>query len=225
VSPDFVMLENGNSRINVKVKSGNETELNGQGPDIDEKALNRLYEKLDRLQRGDVLILAGSIPPSLPDNIYETIMARLSGKGVIFSVDAAKQLLTNVLKYKPFVIKPNNIELGEIFGKQLLTTEEIIECAKNLQGKGAKNVLVSRAEKGSVLISESGSVHIMGTANGKVRNSVGAGDSMLAGFIAGYIEKKDFEYALKLGTACGGATAFSDGLCTKENIWKIFEQI
>ena len=170
-------------------------------------------------------MLAGSIPKSLPENIYEKIMERLEGKNVRVVVDATKDLLKNVLKYKPFLIKPNNFELGEIFKKDLKNDDEIVYYAKELQKLGARNVIVSMAKNGSVLVTEEGSVIKMGVANGVVKNSVGAGDSMVAGFIAGYILKNDYEYALKLGTAAGGATAFTDDLATKEEIQNILSQL
>lgn len=218
---DFVKLHEGFSRINVKIKSSDETELNGQGPKISEADINELFARLDKLSSGDTLILAGSIPNTLPADIYEKILERLSGRGIRFVVDATKDLLVNVLKYKPFLIKPNNHELGEIFGKKLSTDEEIIDCAEKLQEKGALNVLVSMAGDGSILVDEKGEVHRMGVPKGKVLNSVGAGDSMVAGFTAGCELTGDYSYALKLGTACGSATAFSSGLADKETIDKL----
>lgn len=217
IDTDFVRLEKGNSRINVKIKSAEETELNGQGPDIDDKAIAALFEKLDKLSDGDTLILAGSIPSSLPSDIYERILERLSGKQIKVVVDATKDLLLNVLKYKPFLIKPNDHELGEMFGVELKTDDEIEKYARKLQDMGAVNVLISMAGDGAMLIDEFGKKHRCGVCRGTVKNSVGAGDSMVAGFTAGSING-DYEYALKLGTAAGGATAFSDGLATKEKI-------
>ena len=224
IETDFVRLENGFSRINVKIKSGDETELNGQGPAIDDRSLDRLFSKLDKLTEGDVLVLAGSIPSSMPSDIYEKILERLSGKNIKAVVDATKDLLLNVLKYKPFLIKPNNHELGEMFGVTLKTTDEIAEYAQKLKDMGARNVLVSMAGDGALLLDENGKTHICGVCKGTVKNSVGAGDSMVAGFIAGS-EKGDYEYALKLGTAAGGATAFSDGLAVKEEIFRLLEQL
>lgn len=217
IDTDFVRLEKGNSRINVKIKSAEETELNGQGPDIDDKAIATLFEKLDKLSDGDTLILAGSIPSSLPSDIYERILERLSGIQIKVVVDATKDLLLNVLKYKPFLIKPNDHELGEMFGVELKTDDEIEKYARKLQDMGAVNVLISMAGDGAMLIDEFGKKHRCGVCRGTVKNSVGAGDSMVAGFTAGSING-DYEYALKLGTAAGGATAFSDGLATKEKI-------
>lgn len=224
IDADFVRLKSGNSRINVKIKSTEETELNGQGPDIDEAAINALFAKLDKLSDGDTLILAGSIPSSLPSDIYEKILGRLSGRNIKTVVDATKDLLLNVLKYKPFLVKPNNHELGEMFGAELKTDEEIEKYARKLQEMGAVNVLISMAGDGAMLIDEYGKMHRCGVCRGTVRNSVGAGDSMVAGFMAGSI-KGDYEYALKLGTAAGGATAFSDGLAEKAKIDELLKTL
>lgn len=225
IKTDFVRLESGNSRINVKIKTDKETEINGQGPFISEKVLGQLYEKLYRLTNGDILILAGSIPYSLPNNIYENILEKLSGKDIRFIVDAEKNLLLNSLKYKPFLIKPNNFELGDIFGVDLRSTEEIIIYAQKLRKMGASNVLVSMAEKGSVLADDNGNIHIMKAPSGTAVNSVGAGDSMLAGFVAGYLETQNYEYAMRLGTAAGSATAFSEGLAERNDIINFFKKI
>ncbi len=224
IETDFVKLDNGFSRINVKIKSGAETEINGQGPKISTDALNELFKKLDEINDGDTLILAGSIPSSLPSDIYERILERLSGRKIKAVVDATKDLLKNVLKYRPFLIKPNNFELGEMFGVTLKTTDEIIEYAKKLKDMGAVNVLISMAGDGAVLIDENDKVHICGVCKGKVKNSVGAGDSMVAGFVAGS-ESGDYEYALKLGTATGGATAFSEGLAKRAEIDELLKQL
>ncbi len=223
IMSDFVHLDNGFSRINVKIKSSAETELNGCGPDIPEKALEELFRKTDEIKEGDTVVLAGSIPSSLPEDIYEKILSRLDGKNVKAVVDATKSLLMNVLKYKPFLIKPNIYELGEMFGVKLKTIDEIIAYAGKLKEMGAVNVLVSMAEDGAVLLDEYGKTHICGVCRGTVKNSVGAGDSMVAGFIAG--SEKSYEYALKLGTASGGATAFSEGLAKKEEILRLLEQL
>ena len=224
IDTDFVRLENGNSRINVKIKSAEETELNGQGPDIDGKAIAALFEKLDGLKDGDTLILAGSIPSSLPSDIYQRILERLSGKKIKTVVDATKDLLLNVLKYKPYLVKPNNHELGEMFGVTLKTDEEIETYARKLRDMGAVNVLISMAGDGAMLIDEYGKMHRCGVCRGTVKNSVGAGDSMVAGFIAGSLGG-DYEYALKLGTAAGGATAFSDGLAAREKINELLQTL
>lgn len=224
IKSDFVRLKTGNSRINVKIKAGEETELNGQGPHIDDEALKALFVKLDKLSDGDTLVLAGSIPSSLPSDIYERIMQRLSDRKIRTVVDATNDLLLNVLKYKPFLIKPNNHELGEMFGVTLSEDEEIERYARKLKDMGAINVLISMAGDGAMLIDENGKCHRCGVCKGKVRNSVGAGDSMVAGFLTG-AQNGDYEYALKLGTAAGGATAFSDGLAVKTKIEELLAQL
>ena len=218
------IIERGFSRINVKIKSECETELNGQGPAIDDKALGELFAKLDDISDGDTIVLSGSIPGSMPADIYERILERLQDRKVKAVVDATKDLLLNVLKYKPYLIKPNNHELGEMFGVTLKTTDEIAEYAKKLKDMGAQNVLISMAGDGALLIDENGRTHICGVCRGTVKNSVGAGDSMVAGFIAGS-SGSDYEHALKLGTAAGGATAFSDGLAEKELIFELLKQL
>ena len=220
----IVHLKNGFSRINVKIKSEEETDLNGQGPVIDEAALQELFEKLKQLKDGDTLVLAGSIPNTLPADIYERILESLSDRAIRTVVDATKDLLLNVLKYKPFLVKPNNYELGEMFGVTLHTTEEIATYAAKLKEMGAQNVLVSMAGDGALLLDEHGKTHVCGVCKGTVKNSVGAGDSMVAGFLAGSIDG-DYAYALKLGTATGGATAFSDGLAKREEIDRLLQQL
>jgi 1-phosphofructokinase len=218
ISNDFVYLKEGYTRINVKIKSDKEIDINAQGPKISQDDVEKLFEKLEKLNAGDSIVLAGSIPSSLPDNIYETILDKLDGKGINFVVDATGDLLMNVLKYKPFLIKPNHHELGEIFGVEVTTLDDIVKYGKMLQDKGAKNVLVSRGKDGAVLIDENGKVYTMGNVPGKPISSVGCGDSMVAGFVAGYINTSDYAYALKLGSACGNATVFSPTLATKEEI-------
>ena len=222
---DFIHLAEGMTRINVKIKSGTETELNGAGPNIPDSAMEQLNAKIDALQKDDVLILAGSIPKSLPQDTYERLLARLDGKGVRAVVDATQNLLVNVLPYHPFLIKPNNHELGEIVGRELHGDAEITAAAHTLQEKGARNVLVSMAGDGALLVDEHGEVHRIGCPKGKVVNSVGAGDSMVAGFVAGYLQSGSYEQALKLGTACGSATAFSLGLAKKENIESLLKTL
>lgn len=218
IQTDFIWLDSGLTRINVKIKAEAETEINGRGPDIGAEALDALFQKLDRLGEGDMLVISGSIPATLPSDIYERILARLEGRGIHFVVDATRELLCNVLPYRPFLIKPNNLELGEIFGRVLKTDEEIRDCAAQLQKRGARNVLVSMAGDGSLLLDETGACHRLGVPKGKVLNSVGAGDSMVAGFLAGWLERGDYAYAHRLGAAAGSATAFSDGLATGEEV-------
>ena len=225
IEEDFIMLNEGISRINVKIKSDEETEINAQGPNISDEAYEELLNKLDKLQKDDVLILAGSIPSSLPDDVYEIILERLYAKGVTFVVDATKDLLMNVLRFKPFLIKPNNHELGEMFGTVLKTDDEIEEYAKKLQEMGARNVLISMAGDGAMLITEDGQRFRVGVPKGTVKNSVGAGDSMVAGFVAGYIKTRDYQVALNMGTAAGSATAFSDDLATGDLINSIYETL
>lgn len=220
INTDFVHLDSGFSRINVKVKSDEETELNGQGPDISEKAIEELFEKLNAVSDGDIVILSGSIPRTLPSNMYERILERVKHKTVKVAVDACGELLLNTLKYNPFLIKPNREELEKTFNVKLENVESIIEYAKKLQELGAKNVLVSMAGDGAVLVAENDSVYMCDACRGEVISSVGAGDSMLAGFIAG-LERGSYEYALKLGTATGGATAFSGGLARAEKIYEL----
>jgi 1-phosphofructokinase len=221
INCDFNCLKSGNTRINVKIKADTELDVNANGPDICEDDISQLLLKLDEIKSGDFLVLAGSIPKNLPNNIYERILQRLQGRGVNFVVDATGSLLMNVLKYKPFLVKPNHHELGDLFGVKTETDAEIEKYAKKLQSLGAKNVLVSRASKGAMLIDENGKAHTIGVVNGKLVNSVGCGDSMVAGFVAGYISKNDYAYALKLGTACGNATAFSPELATKDEVMDI----
>ncbi len=225
IKSGFISLPEGISRINVKIKGQAETEINAQGPAIPEEAQKELFDKINTLVDGDMLILAGSIPNSLPSDVYEKIIALVSDRKIDVVVDATKDLLKNVLKYHPFLIKPNNHELGEMFGKVLKTDEELEEHAKKLQEMGARNVLISMAGDGAMLISEDGQKFRMGVPKGEVRNSVGAGDSMVAGFIAGYFKNKSYEEALKMGTAAGSATAFSDDLATGEAILKLYESL
>ena len=212
---DLIHVREGMTRVNVKIKAAEETEINGIGPVITEADMELLNQKLDAIGSEDVLVLSGSIPSCLPGDTYERIMARLDGRGIPIAVDATKDLLVNVLKYHPFLIKPNNHELGEIFGKVLKTDEEIAECAGKLQDMGGRNILVSMAGDGALLLDENGETHRIGCPKGKVVNSVGAGDSMVAGFLAGWLGTGDYGYALKLGTAAGSATAFSIGLAEK----------
>ena len=225
VATDFIKLPEGMSRINVKIKAEQETEINGQGPAISMEQVEKLFEKLDRLEKGDCLVLAGTIPASLPSDIYEQIMDRLKDKEIHIVVDATKDLLLNVLKYHPFLIKPNNHELGEMFGVVLKTDEEIVEYAKKLQERGARNVLISMAGDGAILLTETKDVYKMGVPKGTVVNSVGAGDSMVAGFVASYFKEHDYLKALKFGTATGSATAFSEGLATMDKVEELLKTL
>ncbi|MCI5479948.1 MAG: 1-phosphofructokinase [Lachnospiraceae bacterium] len=220
---DFIPVEHGFSRINIKLKDFDGTEINGMGPAIDASAVDILLGKLDQLKAGDILVLAGSIPDSMPDSIYRDILARLSKKDVLFVVDATKDLLMNVLEYRPFLIKPNNHELGEIFQKNLSTREEVIPYARKLQELGARNVLVSMAGEGAVLLDENGRVYMQPAPKGTLVNAVGAGDSMVAGFIAGWEQKRDYLHAFKMGISAGSASAFSEFLATRKEIDRIYE--
>ena len=219
---DFIAAKEGYSRINTKIISGAETALNGQGPQLSEAELAALFNKLRRLTQDDVLVLAGSIPASLPDNIYEQILELLQPVGTRVVVDATGDLLLKVLKYRPFLIKPNHEELGEFFGRgPLLTEEEILAAAQRLQQQGARNVLVSRGANGALLLDENGKLHKQASPKGTLVNSVGAGDSMVAGFLAGYLQTQDYDAALRLGVAAGSASAFKAWLATREDVEKI----
>ncbi|MCR4645029.1 MAG: 1-phosphofructokinase [Oscillospiraceae bacterium] len=224
IRTDFIHLKEGFSRINVKLKAGEETEINGKGPAIDEQSLNALFARIEALADGDTLILAGSIPGSLPQDMYRQMIERLSGREVQIIVDAAGELLMQILPFRPYLIKPNHIELGELFDTELHTEAEIISHAEKLQALGARNILVSMAGDGALLLDETGTVHRCGVCRGKVINSVGAGDSMLAGFTAGML-RGDPDYALRLGTAAGGATAFSSGLAKRPLIDELLRQL
>ncbi|WP_099466691.1 1-phosphofructokinase [Konateibacter massiliensis] len=225
LSCDFINLEEGNSRINIKLKAKEETDINGIGPVIEDKHMNMLFEQLDNLTENDILVLAGSIPNGVSSTVYCDIMERLKSSKAKVVVDATNDLLVNVLEKHPFLIKPNNHELGEIFGVELKDKEEIIFYAKKLQEKGARNVLISMAGDGAIFIGEDGNVLKSAAPKGKVVNSVGAGDSMVAGFLAGYLERGSYEYAFKMGVATGSASAFSKQLATKEEVLKLFKTI
>ena len=225
VSSDFIKLENGFTRINVKVKSDEETEINGQGPHISEEKLQELFDKLARLNKGDILVLAGSIPSTLDESLYEKIMFKVKEIGIKVVVDATKNLLLNVLKFNPFLIKPNNHELEEIFDVKLHNMDDIATYAKKLQDMGARNVLVSMGKDGALLLTEDEDIYVSSAPKGNVINSVGAGDSMVAGFICGYVNTNSYEEALKLGAASGSATAFSSDLAERELIYKLLKEI
>lgn len=222
---DFIRIEDGISRINVKLKSIDGTEINGSGPLISAEKREELMHKLDALQEGDVLVLAGSIPSSLPDDIYRNIMGRLNGRGVMIVVDATKELLLNVLEYHPFLIKPNHHELGEIFGTELKTREDVIPYGRKLQERGARNVLVSMAGQGAVLLAENGEVFMAPAPKGTLVNGVGAGDSMVAGFLAGWMKKKEYQHAFKMGLSAGSASAFSEYLATRKEVEALYRTL
>lgn len=224
IRADFIPVAEGMTRINVKLRSEEETEINGQGPAIGEEDIKKLYEKMDELSEGDVLVLAGSIPDVMPKTIYMDIMEHLQEKKLQIAVDATRDLLVNVLQYHPFLIKPNNHELGEIFGVELYKKSEVVVYAKKLQEMGARNVLVSMAGEGAVLVTEDGSVYEAEAPKGKVINSVGAGDSMVAGFLAGYLETGDYERAFYTGLCTGSASAFSEELATKDEVEVLLHQ-
>ncbi len=225
IRSDFIRIEEGISRINVKLKSIDGTEINGMGPDISSEKVTELMEKLEVLGEGDVLVLAGSIPSTMPDDIYSRILEGLEGKGVTFIVDATGDLLLKVLKYHPFLIKPNNHELGDICHVELKTREEVIPYGKKLQKMGARNVLISMAGEGAVLVAEDGSVYDAPAPKGVLVNAVGSGDSMVAGFTAGWIEKKDYRHAFYMGVASGSASAFSEYLATRDEIMDLYNKI
>lgn len=225
VTCDFIEVAEGMSRINVKVKSNEESEINGLGPNITEADIEALYAKLDELQEGDYLVIAGSVPSTLPGDMYERIMSRLDGRGINIAVDAERDLLTRVLKFHPFVIKPNNHELGDIFGVTLKTKDEVVPYAKKLQEQGARNVLISMAGEGAVFVSEEGEVVKSEAPKGKVVNSVGAGDSMVAGFVAGTIETGDYAQAFRMGLCTGSASAFSPDLATRPEVEALLAQL
>lgn len=222
---NFINIENGFSRINMKIKSNKETEINGQGPCIEKQDIESFLKEIDEIKDGDILVLAGSIPAKLGEDFYKNIIKRLSNKNIKIIVDATKDLLLNVLEYKPFLIKPNNHELEEIFNVKLRSKEEIAFYAKKLREKGARNVLVSMGKDGALIVTENDEIFTSNVPGGTVKNSVGAGDSMVAGFIAGYIKSNDFKEALKLGAASGSATAFCYDLATKEDIKKLQDEI
>lgn len=225
VKSDLIPIGKGISRINLKLKSIDGTEINGCGPEISEENVQKLMSKLDVLKAGDVLILAGSIPGSMPDDIYRKIMERLDGRDVMIVVDATKDLLVNVLEYHPFLVKPNNHELGEIFGVELKTRDDVVPYAKKMQEMGAVNVLVSMAGEGAVLAAADGSIHAAPAPKGKLVNGVGAGDSMVAGFVAGWMERKEYSHAFAMGVSAGSASAFSELLATKEEVEAVYAQV
>ena len=222
---DFIRLRDGISRINIKIKAERESEINCQGPHISDDEFDILLSKTDAIKDGDTIVLAGSIPKTVSQDAYERILKRLQGENVRIVVDAAGKLLLDCLKYRPFLIKPNRQELCEIFDRDISSDAEIEKCAEELLKLGARNVIVSLGGDGAILFAENGKSYKTGVLREKVLNTVGSGDSMVAGFIAGYEQKGDYGYALRLGTACGNATAFSRGLATKEKIFDVFSKL
>ncbi len=225
IKNEMIFVENGFSRINVKLRSNEESELNGMGPLIDKKSIEKLFNKFDEIKNGDTLVLAGSIPSCMSQTMYSDILEYLNGKNINVVVDATKDLLLNVLSYKPFLIKPNNHELGELFNIDISSKEDAITYAKKLQEKGARNVLVSMAKDGAILVDENGEVYKGEAPNGKVKNSVGAGDSMVAGFLYGYHKFNSYNEAFKYGVACGSASAFSENLATFSEIENLYKSL
>ncbi len=225
IKNEMIEVNNGFSRINIKLRSSQESELNGMGPSIDEQSIKKLYQKLDNLTSDDILVLAGSIPSSMPSNIYSDIMDYLKDKNMKIVVDATKDLLLNVIPYKPFLIKPNNHELGELFNVELNTREEVVPYARKLQELGARNVLVSLAGEGAVLVDENGEVYSSKAPKGKVINSVGAGDSMVAGFLYGYKTFNNYNEAFKYGICTGSASAFSEQLAKLDEVIDLYKNL
>ena len=222
---DFIRIGNGFSRINLKLKDVDGTEINGMGPVIDQAGQDALMAKLNTLKEGDTLVLAGSIPESMPGTIYSNILEALQGRGIRFVVDATKDLLLNVLQYHPFLITPHHHEIGEIFGVKLETRDSVVPYAKKLREMGAANVLVSMSGMGAVLLDENGDVHALPAPKGQLVNAVGAGDSMVAGFLTGWEEKHDYEHAFRMGVATGSASAFSDLLATREEVMDVYGRL
>ena len=225
VTTDFIRIDSGDSRINLKLRSIEGTEINGRGPDISADAVRQLMEKLDATGSGDILVLAGSIPSSIPDDIYKKILDRFSGRDIHTVVDATGDLLVNVLFHHPFLVKPNNHELGEIFGVKLRTRDGIVPYAEKLRKMGARNVLVSMAGEGAVLAAENGNVYTAPAPEGTLVNGVGAGDSMVAGFLAGWMEKQDYLHAFRMGLSAGSASAFSEYLASRLEIEAVYRQL
>lgn len=226
IDTDFIDTGSGNTRINIKIKQeDSETELNGSGPTVTNEHLNALFEKLDGLSKDDIVIISGSIPSGVPMNIYEVMCRKLNDRGVLTVVDARKDLLKNILKYKPFLIKPNIHELEELFGVKIEKPAEVIHYATKLKYQGAKNVLISMGKDGAILLSENGNIIKAKAPQIKLVNSVAAGDSMVAGFVASYLKDKDYEKAFKLGVACGSATASNEWLGESDQILDLFKQV
>lgn len=227
IQAKLIMLAEGNSRINVKIKNIEGTEINGQGPAIASEYLKQLMDLVQGMRAGDYLVLAGNIPGSVPDSIYKDMMALVAGRGVEVVVDATGKLLMQVLPYKPFLIKPNNHELGELFGVELKNRADVIPYAMRLQEEGAQNVLVSMAGQGAVLVAENGQILEMDAPKGELKNAVGAGDSMVAGFLTGWLESQEYNHAFKMGVCTGSASAFSEAFATRgevERLMKLYSE-
>ncbi len=225
IRSEFIYSESGCSRINVKLQNIEGTEINGNGPDISADMIEQLMSILERLVSGDTLVLAGSIPQTMPDDMYSIILEHLAGRGILTVVDATQELLLHVLPYHPFLIKPNNHELAEIFGVKLQTREECIPYAEKLQEMGARNVLVSLAGEGALLVAEDGEIFSSPAPKGRLINGVGAGDSMVAGFLAGWMERASYEHAFYMGVAAGSASAFSEYLATREQVDEVYNSL
>lgn len=225
IQTDFIEVKEGITRINVKISSNVETALNGNGPIITEEDIEKLLEQISGFNNEDIVILAGNIPKGIKNNIYEIICSKLEKNGVTFVVDSTKELLINVLKYKPFLIKPNKEELEETFKEKIETNEDIVKHAEKLQDMGARNVLISLGGDGAILITETKEVYYSKAPKGKVLNTVGSGDSMVAGFIAGYQKNRDYNEAFKMGIAAGSASAFSMNLATLPEVESLLKEI
>ena len=222
----FITVDEGMSRINVKLRSDVESEINGMGPAIGHDHIQKLYSQLDMLKSEDILVISGSIPSVMPKTMYSDIMKYLTGRGIRIVVDATGDLLMNVLQYEPFLIKPNDHELGEIFDVKIKTRDDVIPYAEKMQKKGAKNVLVSMASKGAILVAENDKVYQSDPPKGDVKNSVGAGDSMVAGFLAGFIYGNgDYDRAFYTGLCTGSASAFSDGMASESDVRGLLDQM
>lgn len=224
VQTKFVKVE-GDTRINIKLKAGKETEINARGPEVSTQAIVSLKEQIKELGNGDYMVLAGSIPSSMPESIYQEIIQICKDTGAEVIVDAEGDLLKNILEYKPFLIKPNHHELGQFFNREITNADEAIFYGEKLVEAGAKNVIVSLAEKGAVYISENNDAYKCSVPRGEVKSSVGAGDSMVAGFVAQYLKTGDRKEAFRYSVASGSATAFSIGLCTPEKVEKLLQEV
>lgn len=225
VNAEFIDIRDGLSRINFKLKNIDGTEINGQGPNISEGDVEELLRRLDTLKEGDVLVLAGSIPATMSDDIYQTILKRLKDKRILTIVDATSRLLMNVLEYHPFLIKPNHHELGDIYGVEITDKKDVVVYAKKLQEAGAVNVLVSMGGRGAVLVSADGDVYEAPAPAGVLKNSVGAGDSMVAGFLTGWLRTGSYEEAFKMGVASGSASAFSENLAIEAEVEDVLKRV